>query len=325
MSAPLDRLARWPVHPPPLPEESLSSWLTRTARANASTMAPWLRVTVGRTLNAVRMDMVEDRELWEVAARCTGVVDADAMRAMTLVDYMSRVKPTPFARQVVSDHRAGACIACLASDSIPHLRRAWRLEWLAWCPVHGTRMRQHCARCFTRLAFDQVPWQRSILSCPECGASLRAKPEDDTPPPAFVATALREAVPLALMTTEAWASAPEASVRWIETMYLRYWAHTVGHAQWPAWVEQLKLDTATEGASLAPALRDTWAFALAWHLARCPRDLLAELVARHRRQFRQCVPSGLPSCLSELRDVPRVTAKPRRWRPLGRQLPLALR
>lgn len=111
----------WPIHPKPLDDELLSSWMVRIARAYRISPASFWKREVGR-IHFRKADLTaEDRLLLLMSAR-TGT-PLERVRATTLLGL----------RGCGLDWRGGHedairfCPACL--EERPYFRRRWRLEF----------------------------------------------------------------------------------------------------------------------------------------------------------------------------------------------------
>ena len=168
---------RWPLHPQPLPHESLSSWLDRLAEAYGLDAGDLLAGAFGlERIPRHRLDRDPQDGLVAGLSDRTGV-PARRLRTMTLSGYVPWIVDTldahdggclaMYATQYrvllrqgagwmskgIGDHRTGTyclpwiiepygqehlvCPACLAADAVPHLRIYWRLGLMASCPRHG--------------------------------------------------------------------------------------------------------------------------------------------------------------------------------------------
>ncbi|MFO0648530.1 MAG: TniQ family protein [Polyangiales bacterium] len=297
--------ARWPVHPRPLSDETLSSWLLRVARANASSLPSWLAAIEGRYDDATSLDTTSDAASWARLAEGADLHDADEVRALTFADVEERLRPHGVSRWLLSiDDRVGRpkhgyCAVCLAADHAPYLRRAWRLEWVRWCPVHACRMTWSC-RCGAMLAPWKRPWDRPFASCWSCGRDMvRGAPKGGAAhvaAPRFVMDAIRQATARAL--TESDGSGAEVTP--FPTVWcLQKWAEIAGRESWPSWVEKLGLGASRDATPPSDGDEVAWSFALAWHLATGPLARIADLSLRHQSTFNRatelhCPPSLVP-------------------------------
>src|SRR6266851_524831 len=173
----MTRGPRWPLHPQPQPEESLSSWVFRLAQQYAM---PWQEFCHGALGTEALTEDLLDRQppvaLVHALAVRTGVpperiwtmpltgyvpwlIDTlDTDDATCLSTYATQYqtllrRQTPWMSKGLSNRATGRyclpwlrepspsdhtlCLACLRTDPIPHLRLFWRLGLLGSCPLHG--------------------------------------------------------------------------------------------------------------------------------------------------------------------------------------------
>lgn len=300
--------ARWPVHPAPLPDETLSSWLLRAARANASSLPSWLATIEGKYDDATSMDTSENLAFWTRLAEGAGLAGGPtAVRALTFVDVEGRLRSHAASRWILSINdrvkrpKHGYCAGCLASDHAPYLRRAWRLEWVRWCPVHACRLTWNCGGCGAMLAPWKRPWERAFTSCWSCGRDLaRCAPKGEAAfavAPRFVTCAIRQALSAAL-EEPGWGelnTSPFPAV-WC----LQKWAEAAGREGWPSWLEKLGLGEPRDATPPSDDDAVAWSFALAWHLATGPQWRLADLAARHQATFNRATEVHCPPSLQPL-------------------------
>lgn len=66
------------------------------------------------------------------------------------------------------------CELCLCADSVPYIRRLWRLTCACVCPIHENVLRDKCPQCEARvdLSKDKLRPSGSIRDCVNCGADL---------------------------------------------------------------------------------------------------------------------------------------------------------
>lgn len=299
---------RWPVHPPPLPDETLSSWLLRNARANASSLSSWLAALEGQYGDATSLDTTDDVPFWTRLAEGSGLAGgATAVRALTFVGVEERLHAHAANRWLlsvsdrVSRPKHGFCVGCLAADQTPYLRRAWRMEWVRWCPIHACRLAWSC-RCNATLSPWRRPWDRLFTSCWYCERDIvKNAPRSDASlakAPAFVMEATRQALALALDETGGTTAldSPFPAV-WC----LQKWAEAVERESWPSWIEKLEIGEAPDASPPEEEDAVAWSFALAWHLATGPQQRLADLVSRHQATFNRATETHCPPSLRALR------------------------
>ena len=153
----------WPIHPKPLDDELLSSWMIRLARAYEIKPVSFWRL------------------FWPVNFRH---VDVDAPGG--LLDLLAMKTATPFERTVQTTLTAIAqeqydvtltrrfCQKCLAADPEPYFRRRWQLCSFLLCDLHGIPLITGCPRLGHDPVPERVPLSRdSIAWCVPCAEDLR--------------------------------------------------------------------------------------------------------------------------------------------------------
>lgn len=171
----------------PYKDELLSSWLARVALHSGCdpltlTGAIWPKwrmwtADADRGLTSCR---VMQAALW---FGC----EPDVVHAATLRDLVDRLagvsarsRPVvPWIIALGSRNRqryAGlpCCPQCLADDSEPFFRRAWRLAFVVGCEVHGTRLIDRCPDCHALIAPHLcISKLQNLARCASCGQDMR--------------------------------------------------------------------------------------------------------------------------------------------------------
>lgn len=162
---------RLPIHPQPLPQEALSSWLWRLADAYDMGVSEFAEAALG--INRPDIELVDfwpSAALIKKLAERTGV-PSGRIRAMTIAAYVpylldsltpqngifsnyccqfgafenpaQRIRPVrsawwlPWLSGDLAGGRMVGCIHCLRSDRRRFGRLHWRANWMASCPEHG--------------------------------------------------------------------------------------------------------------------------------------------------------------------------------------------
>ena len=173
------RRRRLPLHPQPLADEALSSWLMRLGRVYGLDLDRFLAQALGvRRRPRGTLDRNPPIELVEILSERTGVLP-QRIRQMTLEGYTPLLIDTlspryglfatyvgsfgTFARaaprftapvrglnetmwlpwiaaDLLDDERPRCCRRCLVKDTTPYVRLHWRAAWMASCPIHGERL-----------------------------------------------------------------------------------------------------------------------------------------------------------------------------------------
>ena len=192
----------WPIHYKPLPDELLSCWLVRLAHGHGLKAQTFCNLIFGNRHQVWNRDIDRLAPSWLIDELCyrTGATHEAAM-STTLRAYerflypktkISGVMPWILSLKMYHRKRAGYglqfCPACLAVDTIPYFRKAWRVAFNTVCIHHGTMMLDRCPECRSAVAVHRIDMgalgdiETTPLSfCHVCGFDLRAAP---TSPPA---------------------------------------------------------------------------------------------------------------------------------------------
>lgn len=204
----------WPAHPKPLPDELLSSWIVRIARANGLKLQTFCDRVFGKERQLWNRDIDRSAPGWLLAslANHTGTLP-DAARRTTLDVYCGRLfhenKPSGQLRWILSIgiyHRTRRrfglqfCPQCLAEDAEPYFRTRWRVAVLTFCPWHQLHLHDRCPTCGAPITFHRRELGRPRVTdpgplslCHSCNYDLRdAKSSPFIPYEAGIATALAQ-------------------------------------------------------------------------------------------------------------------------------------
>ena len=159
----------WPAHPKPLPDELLTSWIVRLARANGLKLQTFCDRVFGKEHQLWNRDIDRSAPTWLLAslARHTGT-PIGTIRRMTLDIYRGRLyrqrSPTGQLRWILSAgiyHRTRRrfgiqfCPQCLAEDQEPYFRTRWRVAVLTFCPKHNLCLHDRCPACNAPIAYHR--------------------------------------------------------------------------------------------------------------------------------------------------------------------------
>ncbi len=167
-----------PVHKPPLPLESLTSFVSRLAWDN--------RIRSVRGISAVCFPT----QAWQLTRKLSDIQPLDMVGlSQVAVCSESRLLETTFHHlavkfgrstnpQAVSSFLSGTlsasvryCTQCLRTDAILYYRLHWRFLMLEGCAVHGCKLLERCWRCGEVVPLFAAPFQ--LGTCHVCGADLR--------------------------------------------------------------------------------------------------------------------------------------------------------
>lgn len=183
----------WSFRPRPVVGELLTSWLARLAIENGTTVAQVIATCTPDTHYPVLdLDMrLPERLLFRLTERAG--LPRDTIKGSSLEGlhdlYVGRRKshggyrwfmPVHPVRQRFTMRGQQVCPDCLASDPVPHYRRAWRLSFVTTCPEHQCLLLDQCPACAApidpRAACDvraQVHGLDAICRCWRCDADFR--------------------------------------------------------------------------------------------------------------------------------------------------------
>lgn len=183
----------WPVHPHPLPDELLSSWLVRTAHANGTKVQSFSNAVFESNHEVWNRDIDRLAPEWiiRIMAEKTAT-DLSIAHKTTLKRY----------RGILYDHATTAgiefwigslhmyhrkrlgyglsfCPLCLAEDIIPYYRTEWRVALQTFCPKHQIMMIDQCPNCHSPITFHRIEigvdrWdlKKKLSSCSSCSYEL---------------------------------------------------------------------------------------------------------------------------------------------------------
>lgn len=184
----------WPAHPKPLPDELLSSWLVRIARANGLKLQTFCVQVFGKERQLWNRDIDRLAPAWLLRSMSehTGT-PLQHVANTTLLRYQGtlydRWRSTGQLRWILCAgmyHRKRRafgtlyCPRCLAEDAEPYFRTRWRVAVLCHCAQHGLELLDRCPQCEEPIAFHRQELGKPqsvdagpMSNCHACGADLR--------------------------------------------------------------------------------------------------------------------------------------------------------
>lgn len=187
----------WPLRPPILPGEVLTSWLVRVAHAHLLSAQIFYDRTIGHSHPIWSRDLDRHPPMWlmQLLAQKTGKRLAD-LQALTLIEYKGTLfnRKAPFGKQdwvlpINKYHRIHQgfgmqfCPLCLREDTIPYFRKVWRLALYTFCPSHNIILHDRCPQCGKGVAFHRQTensWDLKgfapLSICIHCGFNMAASP-----------------------------------------------------------------------------------------------------------------------------------------------------
>jgi TniQ len=160
----------WPIRPRPFPGEVFTGWVARIAQAHG--LAPTVLLAHFRA----RFSLAPTRDLdtdpsYELIAE---VSHRTALTYSRVVRMTLRWHAHPwYAREARNHHGSfGFCSCCWTADSVPYIRRAWRLPWMP-CLDHRIPLRWRCPQCKGETRIEVLGPVPPIHRCLQCDVDLR--------------------------------------------------------------------------------------------------------------------------------------------------------
>lgn len=160
----------WPIHPKPLEDELLSSWMVRIARAFHIQPHVFWRLAAA-PVNFRNIDSAPDAALLRQLAAKTFTSPPRIMQTtLTVFDSLGLLREDCGKRVVAF------CPWCLG-EGVPYYRRRWRLNFFLICDRHQSVLSDCCPKCHALIRPERVPLEmESLAFCRTCNFDLRASP-----------------------------------------------------------------------------------------------------------------------------------------------------
>lgn len=172
-----------PLHPPPQPFESMTSYLIRLAEANGlrsmSEFVGLLGISYGRLTWVCTFADYPAPSTTRGLAHITGCSE-ERLQQMTFLPLVQRFGRTtgPHSLQQFLAGSLASCLRycpyCLAEHSPAHYSLLWRFLALPGCTEHGLQLLDQCGHCQSSLPLLSFPPQAA--RCPTCQGDLRRGP-----------------------------------------------------------------------------------------------------------------------------------------------------
>lgn len=168
----------FPVHPQPLKNESMTSWVARIAESNGTSLHSlissyqynkrWDR----RDLDYLGIDKIQGLLTAARVENGSSLVPSTLHRLDELCAQTNELDGKSF---ISSTQVTRYCPLCLADDMQPYLRVSWRVLFLPICSIHKVLIQRGCWNEKCRHA-QRLSKFNQDGTCIECGASLDRAP-----------------------------------------------------------------------------------------------------------------------------------------------------
>jgi len=176
----------WPVHPKPLPDELLSSWIVRLAHGHGLKLQTFCSLVFGREKSIWTRDIDKLAPDWLITklSKATGVsvleVGETTLRTYEGILYEHHqpngntkwITPLGIYHRIHRSPGLHCCQKCLAADAEPYFRRRWRLAFSTVCTKHGCYLLDSCPECESPLAPHRSDMQ-GMQHFPRAGLNAR--------------------------------------------------------------------------------------------------------------------------------------------------------
>jgi len=177
---------RLAIEPKAFSDESLNSWLIRSSIANGSDPRSFY-LALWEEYKAWNKDLdkhIPKQQASSLAKMTT--LSPQEIKNLTLEPYLQKIVNKPLnplglwyfliprgKRGLSQTNGMHFCPKCL-SDSVPYLKRQWRLAWNVGCPIHKIKLLNRCQNC--KIIFSPQLLQYDspkMYLCSSCGFDLR--------------------------------------------------------------------------------------------------------------------------------------------------------
>lgn len=233
---PLQQIRPLPVRAVPLPGESLSSLLRRTARVMEYAGAGQILHLAAAKFRGNPDYLVPGPEMTALAAllrsntaQTTCMTVHRFAEPLVLLPHDSTPPATCDGITIARYFLAGACpvcSTCLAEDSAPYERLLWTFRPLPVCLIHGCLLTLRCSACGRPLRRDRP----AAIKC-RCGSDLRESQQAAVP-----ATMVEH-----LRSIERWLTATKSPITGLSAAGCFFWADQLARAiaKTTVWIESL--------------------------------------------------------------------------------------
>jgi hypothetical protein len=192
------------MHPDPLDDESLLSWLHRSAIMNGQNMSEFASITTN-DVDILKRDLdvfLPEYVITQLIVR-TGKTREQILETTFAPERNNLFADHDTTKQIswvmpigikmhgeTSGFGQQYCPQCLADEPI-YFRKAWRLLFVTACTNHKIYLHDHCPHCHSRVNLrksyikdvkNEIPSRHGLKLCSACGGDLTVavqKPADD--------------------------------------------------------------------------------------------------------------------------------------------------
>lgn len=172
-----------PLHPPPEPFESMTSYLIRLAEENGlrsmSGFVGLLRISYRRLTSICTFPDYPDPFALTGLSQITGCPEERLQQTtfLPLVQRFGRGTAPHTLQQFLAGSLASGlryCPCCLAERSPAYYSLFWRFLTISGCTEHGLQLLDQCGHCLSPLPLLSFP--PKLVRCPTCQGDLRRGP-----------------------------------------------------------------------------------------------------------------------------------------------------
>jgi len=173
------------IVPKILPNELLSSWLSRTAFAHGRTLSLFTTTYIkneGANLSRIDLDFRYDEQLFNLLSNKSQLSTSDILKMSIrseegyLFSCNECLYPPKQIRKLLDKRTHFGlmfCPLCLQTDKVPYFRKQWRYLFYNACPKHQVYLVDRCGKCFERVRFHKMALNDAIIYCHNCGRDIR--------------------------------------------------------------------------------------------------------------------------------------------------------
>ncbi len=181
-----DRGKLWPDIVKPLPNEVLSSWMTRSALESLAGLDQLVKYA-GIKPYLFDYDVEYNSLLTRYFAEKSSISEEELKsmsfyneiqafndflaKYVNIMQVYKKICYTPWSPRGKNGIRY--CAMCLKNDQEPYFRKQWRYSHYTICPIHQCLLEDRCPSCNSLIIFYKIPWDSKIYLCHKCGFDLR--------------------------------------------------------------------------------------------------------------------------------------------------------